>query len=140
MSEVTSPIILDSTGQDIVTQLAGILGALSDGEVGSNTNGTYIKLNNGILICYKTKTVSVTFTAWGTLYESSVINVGSPAHNFVDTPVVMATLNNSASAAFTGTVANITNSDLGTNRVYRPNNPGTISVTVAYLAIGKWKL
>lgn len=140
MAQVTDPILLDSTGQSILAKLGDINTSIQGlADIGSNENGVYAKFTNGLMICYKKKDASVSFSSWGNMYESSVISLGDFAEVFSELPVVMATLNNSQSAAWCGTLANITESSNGTMRVYRPNNPGTISVTVGLLAVGRWQ-
>jgi hypothetical protein len=143
MSEVTSPIILDSTGQSILIALGEIKDAIiTDGDiVETNSNGTYVKFASGLMICYKTVTQNISYSAWGTLYESSIITLGNFPYPFKTdtTPVVIVNLNNSSSSAMNGAIANITNSNAGTVRVIRPNNPGSTSATVGVVAVGVWK-
>lgn len=105
--------------------------------IGSNQNGNYFKFPSGLLICTKTVTASVTYTAWGTWYESNSIDLGNFALSFNEMPTVTASLNNSGQAAIMGGVQP-SKTGAGTAKVYRPNNSGG-SVSIGIIAVGTWK-
>ena len=108
-------------------------------ESGSNANGNYMKFPDGTMICTKTVTTSVTYSAWGSWYESSIIDLGDFAETFISTPIVTLSLNNSSTAASVGG-ANPTTTSAGNTRCFRPNaGTATNSVTIGVIAIGRWK-
>jgi len=108
---------------------------------GSNANGEYWKFPDGTLICAKSVAPTVTFSAWGSLYESSVIQYGSWAYAFKSgtVPFVTAMTKNSGAAAIVVGVGSITNESAGTGRVMRPNNPGDTALAIDVIGIGRWK-
>ena len=121
-------VISASGGESIITE--------------TNSNGTYIWFTvSKVLICYKTVTENVTYSAWGSLYESSIVNLGNFAHEFKagTVPIVNINLNNSSSSALNGAIANITNTSAGTVRAIRPNNPGATSITFGLVAYGVYE-
>lgn len=105
----------------------------------SNANGEAWQFDSGLMICKKTVSQAVSWSAWGSLYESSIIDCGSFPINFISIPVVSVTLNNSNVAAWPTGVGSISVSSAGTGRVIRPNDPGTQTITVGIIAIGRWK-
>ena len=138
-------ISFDNTGtgmaatdvQDAVTELKSNLTQLP--ESGSNANGNYMKFPDGTMICTKTVTTSVTYSAWGSWFESSIIDLGDFAETFISTPIVTLSLNNSSTAASVGG-ANPTTTSAGNTRCFRPNaGTATNSVTIGVIAIGRWK-
>lgn len=114
-------------------------------EIITNDNGTAIKYNNGVMICSNTQiftNVKVTST-WGSCYASSV-----DARLFDDYPVPFV---NEPQCTFTikstsgdcwlcsrGTSAEQTNKPPNW-QVIRPNPSTIASLTICYIAIGKWK-
>lgn len=60
-------------------------------ESGTNSNGTYIKYDNGIMICTKKVTgqAKITFS-WGSLYDTgdNPLDLGSWAIPFIESPIV----------------------------------------------------
>ena len=110
-------------------------------ESGSNTNGSYTKYSNGTMICYKTVTQNnVSFSAWGSWYESAQIDLGSFPQSFKTgtVPIITAQSKNSGGAVANGGILNATASSCGYTRVYRPNDPGAIPITIDIIAIGEW--
>lgn len=138
-------ISFDNTGtgmtatdvQDAVTELKSNLTQLP--ESGSNANGNYMKFPDGTLICTKTVTVSVSYSAWGSCYESNSIDLGALPMEFYSAPVVTLNLNNSSSSGWI-VGCNPTTTTLGNTRCIRPN-VGTSSqnITIGIIAIGRWK-
>ena len=109
-------------------------------EYGANDNGRYYKFSDGSLICLKYKSftgINIT-TAWGSLYETSLLSVGDWAYPFASDPYVTATCRSGGIAAFIETVgANAT----GVTGIYlcRPNSVSNVTVNVDFIAIGRWK-
>ena len=102
---------------------------------GSNSNGNYYQIG-AVLICTKTVTTNVTFSAWGSWYESSLIDLGNFAKAFSTVPIVTMSLNNSGSAASIGG-CNPTKTSIGNTRVFRPNTGGSSnSITIGIIAVG----
>lgn len=105
-------------------------------ESGSNANGSYIKLVDGTMICYHTKSISVDCTSqWGQLYEGGAA-VGNLPATFVSAPVVMVT-NTTPDGYFEG-VRDTTTSTWGTLRMAIPTS-ATRTFIVNFFAIGRWK-
>lgn len=111
----------------------------------TNANGTAIKYSNGIMICSNTQTfTNVKITSqWGSCYASS-----NDARLFNDYPVPFV---NEPQCIFTikttsgdcwlcskGTSAQQTNRPPNW-QVVRPNSSTIDSLTISYIAIGKWK-
>lgn len=105
-------------------------------ESGSNSNGSYIKLVDGTMICYHTKNVTVECTSqWGVLYEGGTA-VGNLPATFISTPIVIVS-NTSPDGYFEG-IRGTTTTTWGTLRMAIPTS-STRAFTVNFLAIGKWK-
>lgn len=140
-----SDISFDNTGtgmtatdvQDAVTELKSNLTQLP--ESGSNANGNYMKFPDGTLICTKTVTVSVSYSAWGSCYESNSIDLGALPMEFYSAPVVTLNLNNSSSSGWI-VGCNPTTTALGNTRCIRPNaGASSQNITIGVIAIGRWK-
>lgn len=111
---------------------------------GSNANGSYIKYSDGTMMCYKevTGTVDIS-TAWGSLYASSDVSLGTWPENFYAKPVV-----NAYGQAPSGTqymlCTNATSDSTSTTNagkvtLIRPNSRTGVAYTIYVTAIGKWK-
>ena len=107
-------------------------------EIGSNTNGNYIKFANGILICYKSHPITTSMTSsWGGWYESPTQNLGSFPVNFIAKPIIQATVSY-GTAAIESILSTSTNS-WGSTILYRPVSTSSYTYYVDLIAIGKWK-
>lgn len=105
-------------------------------ESGSNSNGSYMKLIDGTMICYHTKSISVECTSqWGQLYEGGA-TIGNLPVTFISAPVVMVT-NTTPDGYFEG-VRDTTKSTWGTLRMAIPTSD-TRTFIVNFFAIGRWK-
>lgn len=105
-------------------------------ESGSNSNGSYIKLIDGTMICYHTKSINVDCTSqWGQLYEGGAA-IGNLPATFISAPVVMVT-NTTPDGYFEG-VRDTTTSTWGTLRMAIPSS-ATRTFIVNFFAIGRWK-
>lgn len=105
-------------------------------ESGSNSNGSYIKLVDGTMICYHTKSINVECTSqWGPLYEGGTA-VGNLPVTFKSAPIVMVT--NTAPDGYFEGMRGTTTTTWGTLRMAIPTS-ATRTFTVNFLAIGKWK-
>ncbi len=119
---------------EINTKLGNII------ESGSNENGNYIKYTDGTMICTKKVSfVGLQFTtAWGNAYETSPVNLGDYAQEFVDIPLMF--ISCAYSTASPEGLAN-TKTSYGSVVFYRPirTDATTYSYTFYLMAIGKWK-
>ena len=107
-------------------------------EIGSNANGNYIKFANGILICYKSHQITTSMTSsWGGWYESSTQNLGSFPVNFIEKPIVQATV--SYGTASIESILNTSTTSWGSTVLYRPVSTSSYTYYVDLIAIGKWK-
>lgn len=107
-------------------------------EVGSNSNGNYIKYNNGIMICYGSKTFSnlnVT-SAWGSMYECTV-NLGSFPVSFIESPHIAVSCSGGTTVFVEALNVNATS--IGNTWFMRPVSTSGLSCSISYIAIGKWK-
>lgn len=100
-------------------------------ESGSNTNGTYVKFEDGTMICTKTISGTLGGTAWGNIYYSDH-TIGSWAQTFTTLYYV------NANVVPNQYWCNANGSNFEYVRVFRPNN-GTTTGDIRLIAIGKWK-
>ena len=114
-----------------------LLGRTYIQESGTNTNGNYIKLSNGILICYHTKSYNVNFSnAWGNVYETDSFDLGRFPINLTSIPNIVINCVGGLSCWVEAVKPSTTN--IGATWLMRPTN-GSGQVTLSYIAIGKWK-
>ena len=105
-------------------------------ESGSNTNGNYIKFSNGIMICTKQITGSVTATIWaGNTYYYDLTG-GSWAATFTSINNIQVS---NLTKQFWCTISDSTNSSVGTIRLIRPDGAANQQYNVQIYAIGFWK-
>lgn len=132
------------TSGGVKSALDNVETALSNDSAFSTLTGNgYIKFPDGTMMQWGRAEAYVTFTAWGNMYESSAISIGDFPIAFVgEKPVMQLSLNNSGSAAFGARVGGDypTLTSGGSVFVYRPNNPGTTTACIGWLAIGRWKI
>ena len=124
------------------TFLNGILLEMKPDEIPAFGNN-YIKFANGILICWDSDTTStLTWTQDASVWLSSNHTLPDFAETFISAPIVFKTIQN---MNISGRYINICGNSAPTT-----TNPGTYNldtywdatgttVTVSYLAIGKWK-
>lgn len=108
-------------------------------ESGSNTNGSYIKFEDGTMICWNSvpMTKSVTST-WGALYTSPSTSLGTFPQTFIDIPTITVYCSGSSSIMLV-TSAAATTTTAGSIQLARADSNNNVSTTVNYIAIGKWK-
>ena len=106
---------------------------------GSNANGSYIKFPDGTLICWKTITVSGSFSAWGNVFITDVMSLGSFPYAFYAIPSVNVTPRNTDTAGSVVNVNNVSTTSCGEVRCQRGTTLGTSSFTFSVIAIGRWK-
>jgi len=108
-------------------------------EMGSNSNGTYVKWENGLMVCFGTATISTAInTAWGPLFESGQKTFTFPA-TFAAAPSCSASCRAGGLSAWVvfGSDLSATSAPYTLVRPVKENT--TITCYVEWHAIGKWK-
>jgi len=107
-------------------------------ESGSNSNGDYIKFNDGTMICYKTVAgVADMSTPWGSLYEGTLA-LGDWPETFISMPKVNVTNISGTGAIIECFSPRPTTTSAGTVFLTRTTSgPGSVELNV--FAIGRWK-
>lgn len=112
-------------------------------ESGSNAQGEYIKFANGLMICTRIVTTTISCTStWGALYYGRDDKGYSFAKEFINVPHVQLTL-----LTTTGTSCWLTNYTKPTitktyyqyYAIIRPTTSEAVPVQLNILAIGRWK-
>ena len=123
--------------------VGGGLNALKDNipQIVTNTNGTAYKFPNGMMICSKNVVQAVSYSQWGSCYESSIITYGDwpVAFKSNTVPFVTVASKNSSSSSWVIGAGSVTATSAGQGRVIRPNNPGEGSASLDITGIGMWK-
>lgn len=108
---------------------------------GTNTNGSWLKYANGIMICIK----KIKFTnviidkAWGSVYETAnVVNFGNYAQEFIEIPSVSIDLAD-GSTCFCESFSGRTKKSIGSTWLWKPVFEADGTMTFDIIAIGKWK-
>lgn len=105
-------------------------------ESGSNSNGNYIKFEDGTMICYTRKSLEIACTAqWIVLYEGGT-SAGDLPMTFSSTPICM--VSNTQPDGYLEGIRDTTTTSWGTVRMALPASE-TRTFNVTLLAIGKWK-
>lgn len=112
-------------------------------ESGSNSNGSYVKLYDGTLLCWKTLTIdsAAITTAWGTWYQSANYAVGNFAAPFFSIPIcTISEVSDTVGAGscvpfFTGSP---TTAAFPSASAIRPTG-ATIKLCFHCMAVGRWK-
>lgn len=130
---------LDSSG---VTHNRVLLSTILESKIiydsGSNSNGSYIRYTDGTMICYINKAFLVdTNIAWGNVYESVNVQLGSFPQPFVEKPVV--TVSCVGGTTVWVEALNATRTSLGSSWFMRPVSTKNVSTELSFIAIGKWK-
>lgn len=113
-------------------------------EIVTNTNGTAIKYDNGLMICYKELMLTMAVnSAWGSVYESGNISLGNFPVAFISPPIVSVT-----NAAKTGDginggwveyIQSVSTTSCGTITMIRPSSANSATFKLNIIAIGMWK-
>lgn len=109
-------------------------------ETGSNEDGQWIKFDNGIMICTKIITTTVTCNKeWGSVYESEQIDLGKMAQPFIEIPTIL-TGNIGRTGILEG-FQQTTNENFGYTWLMRPVlDTHEAEYNLHLTAIGKYKL
>lgn len=113
-------------------------------ESGSNANGSWTKWSDGTMIIDKiiSGTADIT-TAWGNLYVSRDINLGSFPVSFIETPTVVVSPQTQTGTQYmlvgNGGYGYATNVNAGSVALVRPNSRTSVAYRLEVIAKGKWK-
>lgn len=113
-------------------------------ESGSNENGSWIKFDDGTMICRGTKALLIDIdTLWGeTLYIGNYTDEIIFPHKFIATPDLVYNCNPSTTTGFfCGSFEGITMTTTGFSGVtlIRPNSRTNVNAKINFIAIGRWK-
>jgi|GEM_PF-4263651 len=100
-------------------------------EIGQNSNGTYIKLSDGTMICYGIK--SIISQEWS---ANSTINLPTP---FVNTDYVALITLAAGTAEHAVTYNNSGYKSVSAFTCYTPYSPAGTYLSTSWMAIGRWK-
>lgn len=108
---------------------------------GSNSNGSWIKFEDGTMICYNTfqATADVSL-AWNYIYYGYIEGKKYYAHPFISKPMVQITTDNNETTTFgfSSTICTVTATYIESIPIFR-GSKNTWNGYVHVLAIGKWK-
>lgn len=112
-------------------------------ESGRNDAGSYIKFNDGTMICTRTIATTIDCTnSWGTLYYGQNNDKYNFAQSFIEPPILNLQYSTSGAISFIPIVYSgivIDNDGFKRIEIARPNSVANIDVKVYVIAIGKWK-
>ena len=125
--------VVPMIGNAVVDDPAGVLVPT----IVTNEDGTAYKFPNGMMICTKIWTGTITInTSWQSMYEGSV-NLGNWAVGFTNTPCVSIT-HTGATGAMLESVTNASSTAIGTAYFARPNSISNQAFVVNCIALGTW--
>lgn len=107
-------------------------------ETGTNTDGTYIKYEDGTLVCYGDKVLGITNcnSAVGSVFYTPQLNIGVYPINFTSIPTVNITIKGILGIAeFTSQ----TKTEIGKIYLFNGSPRTGVNIIVSYYAIGRWK-
>lgn len=107
-------------------------------ESGSNDNGSWIKYDDGTMICWKKLNGNININiAWGSLYYNEV-ELGNSPLSFIENPTI--SYNLTGENCFVCGTSKITSmTDLGRVTLVRPTQLNNMPYTINVIAIGRWK-
>lgn len=107
----------------------------------SDDNGEYWNYPDGTLICAKKESISITCdNTFGSLYESSIIDLGNWPYAFIDTPTVSQPTFCGNYFAFSEGLQDVSATSAGKTYLCRPTNTEElITGTLHVIGIGRWK-
>lgn len=110
---------------------------------GSNSNGNWIKFEDGTMICTRTIAVTIDCTnPWGSLYYGQNNDKFNFAQSFIEPPILNLQYSATGAMSFIPIVySGIVIDKDGFKRIEigRPNSVTNVGVKVYIIAIGKWK-
>lgn len=110
-------------------------------ESGSNDNGSYVKYADGTMICRAKKNiVTGTWGATGSMYYYDFSEPISFPEEFLDEDTLSVEISsNNSSFVFLCQGVSYTASEITKVNLLRPTLANNSSITISYIAIGKWK-
>lgn len=105
-------------------------------DIGSNSNGTYIKYANGIMVCLKTISGKSSTSQWSSNIYYQDIDCGNWSNEFSELNNVQVT--NCTNQFWCSSISNYNNSSIGIARILRPDSYNQ-NYEINILGIGKWK-
>lgn len=105
---------------------------------GKNVNGSWIRFEDGTMICYGTRSFTVSNgTGVGSLWYTAPVQMGRFPRDFISTPVcpiflMQGTLNPTERQ-------DLSKTHIGYTYLYNGTKRTNQSVTLGFLAIGSWK-
>ena len=124
--------------KEVVNNNATMLGNIV--ESGSNENGTYIKYDGGIMICFKTITITGINinNSWGALYESGAIQLGDFAQAFSKRPTIIVE-KSAGQGSWLELLNNISTTSAGICYVVSAVSSTNKNLTFEIIAFGEWE-
>lgn len=105
----------------------------------SNSNGTYIKFETGIMICWhEMRTSSGANNTTGSIFRTNTTQWNFPA-SFVGTPIMIANPIGVAAECWAGMGASGVGTTSSSFMVWSTWNRGTSTINVGLVAIGRWR-
>ncbi len=112
-------------------------------ESGNNSNGNWVKFNDGTMICTRTIAVAIDCTnSWGNLYYGQNNDKYNFAQSFIEPPILNLQYSMSGALSFIPIVYSgieIDKDGFKRIEIARPNSATNVSIKVYIIAIGKWK-
>lgn len=109
---------------------------------GSNGNGTWLKFNDGTMICSKkvSGTINIS-TGWGNGYTSGDISLGSWAETFTSTPEIQITGQRGTGGMnfWLGAEQDVSTTSAGKIVLLRFTSASNVNYILHITAIGRWK-
>ena len=105
-------------------------------DIGSNSNGEFIKYANGIMVCLKTISGKSSTSQWSSNIYYQDIDCGNWSNEFSELNNVQVT--NCTNQFWCSSISNCNNSSIGIARIVRPDSYNQ-NYEINILGIGKWK-
>lgn len=111
---------------------------------GTNSNGSWIKYDDGILICHNAQSFTVDIaTQWGSIYtsEGSATGFNNFPVEFISAPTVTFGAKSTTANFWMIKSASYpaSKSNAGRIQLARPTSVSSVPVVLDYIAIGRWK-
>jgi hypothetical protein len=125
---------VSSAGTNVTTEL--MVGGVKVADYGSNANGAYLKLYNGVMVCWhrQASAIATNVNVTGAYWRTNTVNLTFPVE-FVGVPTVVGTTHNGAVDAIATNAYQVTTTTVslvgwGVNAAQ--------TMTIGYVAIGRW--
>lgn len=113
-------------------------------ESGSNENGSWIKYDDGTMICMNTISVDsmeIT-TAWGSGFRSNTFNFDNFPQPFISKPYYANIVFDGSEDGMSGEIMKMTpatTTNVGAYHLFRPMSATISNFYISYFAVGRWK-